>query len=67
MPELPSEVDSFGELLPLEDLRSVSAAYGGNASSVYKVRNQADGFFYCMQRIHGEAGPKQRQLPMGVF
>ncbi|CAG0885134.1 unnamed protein product [Cyprideis torosa] len=62
LPDLPIEVDSFTELLPLEDLRNVTSAYGGNASSVYKVRSTSDGQFYCMKRIHGCRLPNQKCL-----
>lgn len=55
-PELPSEVDNYHSLCPLEassaNVPSKSSTFG-YVMSVYKATNVKNGVHYCLRRVHG--------------
>ncbi|KAG5900472.1 hypothetical protein JTB14_010884 [Gonioctena quinquepunctata] len=53
-PDLPQEVDSYHELLPLEPIsNTLHKAHMGYQASMYKATNIKTGAHYCLRRIHG--------------
>ncbi|XP_035225557.1 PAN2-PAN3 deadenylation complex subunit pan3-like isoform X3 [Stegodyphus dumicola] len=55
-PDLPSEVDAYHKLCPLESPVGESPAKSstfGYVTSVYKAANIKTGIYYCLRRIHG--------------
>lgn len=57
-PDLPSQVDHFTELCPVEppvetSLQKPGHGSFGYPSTVYKAVNSKNGLTYCLRRIHG--------------
>lgn len=54
-PDLPTEVDSYHELVPLEPItnNSLHKAHLGYQATVYKATHIKTGSHYCLRRIHG--------------
>lgn len=53
-PDLPTEVDMYHELVPIEAPHSANkSSMFGYATSVYKATNIKTGLHYCLYRIHG--------------
>ncbi|XP_075230352.1 poly(A) specific ribonuclease subunit PAN3 isoform X2 [Lycorma delicatula] len=53
-PDLPTEVDNYHELCPLEQLPSLhKTQLIGYQTSTYKATNLKTGIRYCLRRIHG--------------
>lgn len=55
-PDLPSEVDNYHKLCPLEPPvgdNPVKSSTFGYVTSVYKAANIKTGVYYCLRRIHG--------------
>ncbi|DAA23936.1 TPA: PAB-dependent poly(A)-specific ribonuclease subunit 3 [Bos taurus] len=66
MPAVPTEVDSYHSLFPLEPLpppnRIQKSSNFGYITSCYKAVNSKDDLPYCLRRIHGQHdGPLPRQ------
>uniref|UniRef100_A0A670I3G9 PAN2-PAN3 deadenylation complex subunit PAN3 n=1 Tax=Podarcis muralis TaxID=64176 RepID=A0A670I3G9_PODMU len=66
MPAVPTEVDSYHSLFPLEPLpppnRIQKTSNFGYITSCYKAVNSKDDLPYCLRRIHGQHdGPLPRQ------
>ncbi|VEN54575.1 unnamed protein product, partial [Callosobruchus maculatus] len=55
-PDLPTDVDSYHELLPLEAMPSAGGLHKphmGYQASMYKATHVKTGNHYCLRRIHG--------------
>lgn len=54
-PDLPQEVDSYHELVPLEPISNstLHKAHMGYQASMYKATHIKTGVHYCLRRIHG--------------
>ncbi|XP_029177035.1 PAN2-PAN3 deadenylation complex subunit PAN3 [Nylanderia fulva] len=51
-PDLPSEVDSYHELCPLEPMHKPASTVLGYQTSTYKATNIKTGTRYCLRRVH---------------
>ncbi|KAH9513810.1 PAB-dependent poly(A)-specific ribonuclease subunit 3 [Bulinus truncatus] len=51
--ELPSEVDNYTNLCPLERTGAPKPSLGNLPSITYKAICNKDGLYYCLRRIHG--------------
>ncbi|BFZ24441.1 hypothetical protein BsWGS_27480 [Bradybaena similaris] len=51
--DLPSEVDNYQNLCPLERIGSPKPSIGNLPSTTYKALCTKDGLYYCLRRIHG--------------
>lgn len=64
--DVPSEVDSYHSLFPLEPLpppnRMQKTSNFSYITSCYKVVNSKDDLPYCLRRIHGEKHDDEKNL-----
>ncbi|CAG5115090.1 unnamed protein product, partial [Candidula unifasciata] len=51
--DLPSEVDNYQNLCPLERIGPSKPSIGNLPSTTYKALCTKDGLYYCLRRIHG--------------
>lgn len=71
-PDLPSEVDSYHELCPLETIHKPASSVLGYQTSTYKATNIKTGTHYCLRRVHGNTHiflflPKCKNLLATIF
>ncbi|KAM7369917.1 hypothetical protein PAMP_011205 [Pampus punctatissimus] len=70
-PDVPSEVDSYHSLFPLEPLpppnRMQKTSNFSYITSCYKAVNSKDDLPYCLRRIHGDEMSLLRVNCVGVF
>jgi len=52
--DLPTEVDSYHELCPLEPIHKPASTVLGYQTSTYKATNIKSGTRYCLRRVHGK-------------
>lgn len=68
LPDVPSEVDSYHSLFPLEPLpppnRLQKTSNFSYITSCYKAVNSKDDLPYCLRRIHGEEQSLALSLPI---
>lgn len=53
-PDLPTEVDNYHELCPLEQIHKPASTVLGYQTSTYKATSIKNGVRYCLRRIHGK-------------
>ncbi|KAK0180806.1 hypothetical protein PV327_003151 [Microctonus hyperodae] len=51
-PDLPTEVDNYHELCPLEQIHKPASTVLGYQTSTYKATSLKNGVRYCLRRIH---------------
>lgn len=51
-PDLPTEVDNYHELCPLEQLHKPASSVLGYQTSTYKATSLKNGLRYCLRRVH---------------
>lgn len=65
-PSLPTVVEHFTELVPIESHHQKSSTFG-YPSTVYKAVNSKNGSVYSLRRIHGEINEKKTEKNVNNF